>query len=88
LRIGLTSNTCEELSGKALNLTVRERDERVSFQEIEDTLSEEIHDNADMSPVIETVSKVYTSVPVCVVIGLESRQDPKFYPRSISVFLD
>jgi hypothetical protein len=41
-----------------------------------------------VSAVIETISKVDTSVPVFMVIGLESRQNSKFYPRSVSVLLN
>ena len=48
-----TCNTREKLSGKALDLAVRKWNERIALQEIEDALSEQVCDNADMSSEIE-----------------------------------
>ena len=84
----LTSNTGKELSGKGLDLAVRERHKGVAFQEIEDTLSQQIHDNTDVSSVIETVPQMYTSVSIFPVVGFQGRQNSEFYPRSITVLLN
>ncbi len=67
-----TSNTSEELSSKALDLTIRKWDKGIALQKIKNTLSKQVHDNADMSAVVETIPKMYTSVSVFVVICLES----------------
>lgn len=51
-----TSNTREELAGKVLDLAVGKRHKVVAFQEIEDTRSKEIHDDADVTAVIEAIA--------------------------------
>lgn len=70
----LTSHTGEQLSSKVLDLTVGERDEIVALQEIEYALAEEVHDNADVAPVVKAIAKVDTTIPVLRVVGLKSRQ--------------
>jgi hypothetical protein len=67
----LTCNAGEQLSCKTLNLTVGERHEVVALKEVKNTLSEQVGDDADMASVIETVSKMDTSVSVFGVICLE-----------------
>lgn len=69
----LTCNASEELSGKTLNLTVRERHKVVALEKVEDTLSEQVGDDADMTSIIETVSKMDTPVSVFGVICFECR---------------
>ena len=76
------------MSSKVLNLAVGEGNERVALEEVKDTLSEQIHDNADMAPVIKAVPQVYTSISVLCIVRFECRQDAQFNPRGISVFLD
>lgn len=69
----LTCNASEELSGKTLNLTIGERHEMVALKEVEDTLSEQVGDDADMVSIIETVPKMDASVSVFGVICFECR---------------
>lgn len=76
----LTSNTCEELSGKALDLAVRERNEGVALEEIKDALIEQVHDDADVTPVVEAISKMDASVPVLFIVGLEGGEDTELDP--------
>lgn len=70
--MALTGNAGEELSSKILDLTVRERDEAIALKKVKDTLAQQIHDDADMSPVVEGVSEVNAAIPVLVVVGFES----------------
>lgn len=69
--VALTRNAREELSRKALDLTVGKRYEMVTLQEVENTLAEEVSDNADMTSIIEAVSKMNTSVSILGIISLE-----------------
>jgi len=66
----LTSNTGEKLPRKALYLTVREWNKRVALEEVKDTLSEQIHDDAYMTSIVKTVTEVYTPVSILMVVGL------------------
>jgi hypothetical protein len=59
------------LPGKALDLTVWKRHKVIALEEVEDALSQKIHDNADMAPVIEAVSKMNTSIPVLGIIRFQ-----------------
>lgn len=83
----LTSNTGEELSSKALDLAVGKRDEAVALKKVKDTLTEKIHDDANMAAVVEAVPKVDASVSVLIIVGLEGGENPQFDPGGISVFL-
>jgi len=51
----LTSNTCEELTCKALYVRARKRYELIFLEEVEDTLAEKIGNNADVVLEIEAV---------------------------------
>ena len=75
------------MAGKALDLTIRERDEVVAFEEIKDTGPEQIHNYAYVAPKVETIAEVDAPVTVLLVIGFESLQDSEFDPRSIPVLL-
>jgi len=48
-----TSHAGEELSCKALNLRTGEWYKAIAFEEIEDTLTQQISDNADVVPKVE-----------------------------------
>lgn len=61
-------------------MAVGEGHEAVAFEEIKDALAQEVHDDADMAAVIEAIPEMDASISVFVVVGLEGRQDPKFYP--------
>lgn len=76
----LTSNTGKQLASEALDLAVRERDEVVTLQKVEDARAKQIHNNTYMTSVIETVAEVDTSIAVLVVVGFQCLQDPKLYP--------
>jgi hypothetical protein len=69
----LTCYTSKELSRKTLNLAVGEWHEVVAFKEVEDTLSEQVGDDADMTSIIETVSEMNTPVSVIGVVCFEGR---------------
>ena len=75
----LTGYASEELSGKISDLAVWKRYEFVRFQEVEDTLSEQVHDNAYVSSEIETISKVYTSVSIFVIVRFQGGEDTELY---------
>ena len=84
----LTSHASEELSGKTLNLTVGERYKGIAFEEVKNALAQEICDDANMTPIIETISEVYTPIPVLLIICLEGSKNPKLDLASIAVLLD
>ena len=67
----LTSDTGKELSRETLDLAVRERDELIAFEEIEYTLAQQVHDDADMAPVVEAVAEMNTPIAVFRVVRLE-----------------
>lgn len=75
-----TGNASKELSSKVLDLAVRKRHETIALQEVENALAEEVHNNAYMAAIIEAVPKVYASISIFVVIGLQSRQYTQLYP--------
>jgi hypothetical protein len=52
----LTSHTCQQLTGKALNLAVGERDEVVALEKVKDAGPKQIHDDADVASEIKTIS--------------------------------
>jgi hypothetical protein len=56
---------------EALDLAIWEWDKRVELQKVKDTLPKQVHDNADVSPKIKTVPKMYASVSVLLIIGFE-----------------
>lgn len=83
----LTSHTGKELSRKTLNLAVWKRDKLVALEEIEYTLAKQVHDDADVASVVETVAEMNAPIAVFCVVGLERRQNPKLYPRGVPVLL-
>ena len=87
-QVELTSNAGKQLSGKVLYLAVRERYEVVALEEVEDALPQEIHDDADMSAIVEAVPEVYASIAVLLVVGLQCAQDPELNLTGIPVFLN
>lgn len=66
-----TSNAGEELPSKVLNLAIGKRHKAVALEEIEDTLTEQIHHYTDMSAVVKAFIEVDASVPVGRIVGLE-----------------
>lgn len=68
-----TGNTGKELSSKTLDLTAWERYKAISLEKIEDTLTQQVGDNADVISEVERVSQMYTLVPVFLVIEGEGR---------------
>lgn len=65
------SNTGEELLGKLLDVGAGERNKAVGLEEVKDTLSVEIGDNADVVPEVEAIPQMDTSVDVVLVIGCQ-----------------
>ena len=83
----LTCNAGKQLPSEALNLAIGEGHKAVALEKVKDTLAEEVHDYADMSPVVEAVPQVDASIPVIIIIRLQCGEYPKFDSRGISVFL-
>lgn len=71
-----------------MDLTVREGYKIIALQEVENTLAKKVHDNADVATEIESVSKMYATVSVFLVVCLERGKYAKFNPRRISVLLN
>lgn len=69
-------------------MAVGERDEVVALEKVEDARAEQIHDDADVASEIETIPQMNASVPVLLVVRLQSLQHTQFDPRGISVLLD
>jgi len=63
------SNACEQLLRKLLNVRAWEGYEAVGLEEVEDTLSVEVGDDAYVVPVIEAILQMYASVDVVLVVG-------------------
>jgi hypothetical protein len=81
-------DACEELACEVPYLTVGEGDEAVAFQEVEDALTQEIHNDADVAAIVETVIEVYAPVTVLLVVGFERGKHPQLDSASIAVFLN
>lgn len=76
------------MASKALDLAVRKRNEVIALKEIEDTGPEKIHNDTDMATEVKTVPKMYTSVPVLLVVGFQCLENTQFDSGSISVLLN
>ena len=83
----LTGNTRKQLPSKALNLAVGEWHEAVSFEEVEHALAQQVHDDADVVPEVKAVPKMYTPVPVLLVVRLERLENSKLDLARISILL-
>jgi hypothetical protein len=75
----LTCNAGEQLPGKILDLTVWERNKAISLEEVENALAQQIHDNANMTPIVKAVSQMYAAIPVIIVVGFESCEHAQLY---------
>lgn len=71
----LTCDTREELTGKALYVRARKRHELVLFQEVKDTLTEQVRNDADVVLEIEAVAQMYAFVPIVLVILGQGHQN-------------
>ena len=71
-------NTGKELLGKLLNVRAWEWHKLIRLEEIENALSVEISNDADVIPEIEAVPKMDAAVHVVLVVGFEGGQDPQF----------
>jgi hypothetical protein len=52
----LTGYTGKQLSSETLDLAVGKRHKVIGLEEVKDTLSQQIHDDADVTSIIEAVS--------------------------------
>lgn len=52
-----------------LNLTAGKWNETIAFEEVENALTKQIGDDADMVAEIKAVAKMYTFVTVALVVG-------------------
>lgn len=75
------------MPGKALDLTVGKRDKLIAFEEIEDALTQQIHDDANVPSVIEAIAEVDTPISIVRVVRFQGSEDPQFDSRGISIFL-
>lgn len=64
-------NTREELLRKFLDVGAGERDKAIGLEEIKDTLSVEVSDNANVVPEVEAITEMDTSVDVVLVVGCQ-----------------
>lgn len=64
-------NTREELLRKFLDVGAGERDKAIGLEEIKDTLSVEVSDNANMVPEVEAITEMDTPVDVVLVVGCQ-----------------
>jgi hypothetical protein len=75
------------LPGKALDLAVGERHELVALEKVEDALPEEVHDDADVAPEVETIPEMNASIPVLLIVCLQGCKHTEFDTGSITIFL-
>ena len=85
---GLTSNAREELTSKALDLAVWKRHKPVPLEKVEDALSQQVHDDANVSAIIEAVPKVNAAIAVVLIVCLQGVQDTEFNTGGITAFLN
>jgi hypothetical protein len=71
-----------------LYLAVRKRYKVIALQEVEDALAEEVHDDANMSPVVEAIPEMDAAVAVLLIVRLQRAQDPELNLTGIAVLLD
>ena len=64
-------NTREELLRKFLDVGAGERDKAIGLEEIKDTLSVEVSDDANVVPEVEAITEMDTSVDVVLVVGCQ-----------------
>ena len=74
----LTSNTGEELSGEALNLTAWKWHKPISFEKVKNTLAEQICYYAYMIAEIERIPKMYAFVSIRFVVESQCREYSQF----------
>lgn len=86
--VALTCNAREELPREALDVAVWEGRKRIRLEEVKDALTQQIRDDADVVPKVETVPEVDALVSVIPVVGGQGGQDPQLDPRGVAVFLD
>lgn len=77
----------QELPGKALDLTVGKRNELIAFEEIEDALTQQIHDDANVPSIVKTITEVDTPIPIVRIVRFEGSEDPQLDSRRISILL-
>ncbi len=83
----LTSNASQELSGKALDVGIRERNEAVAFEKIEETQVQKVCDDTDMATEVETVSEMDAPVSIVGVVVPKRLQSPELDLSGIAVLL-
>lgn len=64
-------NTREELLRKFLDVGAGERDKTIGLEEIKDTLSVEVSDDANVVPEVEAITEMDTPVDVVLVVGCQ-----------------
>lgn len=85
--VALTSHAGQELTSKRLDLAVWEGHKVVALEEVEHALAEEIHDDANVTPVIEAVPEVDATVPVLLVVDSERLEDAELDLARLAVLL-
>jgi hypothetical protein len=83
----LTSYTRKELSGETLDLRAGKWHKSISLEEVKDTLSQKICDNADVVSEVEGITQMDAFVAVGLVVQRQSGENPQFNARCITVLL-
>lgn len=78
----------EQLPGKGLDVGAGERREAVALEKVKDAGAEQVGDDADVIPVVETLPQVDAVVAVVPVVGRQSRQDAELDAAGVAVLLD
>ena len=64
----LTSNAGKKLTSKTLYLAAWERHKTVALEKIKNTLAEQIRDDANVVPEIESIPEVYAFVAILSIV--------------------
>lgn len=83
----LTGHTGQKLTSETLDLAVGKGNKRISFEEVEDALAQQIHNNADVTTKVEAIAEMYAPVAVLWVVGFEGSQNPELYARCVPILL-
>ena len=70
-----------------LDLAVGKGHKKRALEKIKDTLAEEVHDDANVSPKDEAVAEMHALVAVVWVVELECLEHANLYLRCLSVLL-
>lgn len=70
-----------------MDLTVGKRNKVVALEKVEDTLTQQVHNDADVPSVVEAITEVYAPIPVLGIVGFQRSQHSQLDARGVPVFL-